>query len=89
MRAASRIQKTIHKPEVIAHQKEAVMSENKTILPVKTKKALTPTLQLSSEDIAEAQVTKRGILKTLILISLLFVLQAAIFLGKSKGMLPF
>ncbi len=48
-----------------------------------------PSIIVSAEDRAEAQVTKRGILKTLILIALLFVLQTAIFFGKSKGMLPF
>lgn len=49
----------------------------------------TPSVVLSAEDQAEARVTKRGILKTFILIALLFVLQAMIFFGKEKGMLPF
>lgn len=82
------MQKVVQTPEQTVLKKEVVV-ENKTIVPVKVKPVATPTIQLSAEDIAEAQVTKRGILKTLILISLLFVLQAAIFLGKSKGMLPF
>jgi hypothetical protein len=55
-----------------------------------TEKKSTATMPtMSAEDRAEAEVTKRGIIKTLIIIALLFVLQAAVFVAKSKGMLPF
>lgn len=39
-------------------------------------------LTMSAEDVIEATVTKRGILKTLLIIGFLFALQAAIFVTR-------
>lgn len=64
---------------------QAVMKQS----PEKSPEKKAASMVLSAEDIAEARVTKRGIMKTLILIAVLFLLQSGVFIAKSKGLLPF
>lgn len=53
------------------------------------KKEASVVMTMSAEDIAEANVTKKGIVKTLLIIACIALIQAAVFFAKSKGMLPF
>lgn len=78
VRASLKVSK---KPETV----QTVMKQ----APEKPSEKKAASMVLSAEDIEEARVTKRGIMKTLILIAVLFILQAGVFIAKSKGMLPF
>ncbi|KXK09819.1 MAG: hypothetical protein UZ22_OP11002000983 [Microgenomates bacterium OLB23] len=52
------------------------------------KATITPrtTQNVVAVDSIEAQVASRGILKTIVIIGILFILQGAVFIAKSKGM---
>ena len=73
--------KLTKKPETV----QAVMKQS----PAKPSEKETSSIILSAEDVEEARVTKRGIIKTLFLIAVLFLLQSGVFIAKSKGLLPF
>ncbi|MBP9815629.1 hypothetical protein KBD09_00115 [Candidatus Woesebacteria bacterium] len=73
--------KLTKKPETV----QAVMKQS----PAKPSEKKTSSIILSAEDVEEARVTKRGIIKTLFLIAVLFLLQSGVFIAKSKGLLPF
>ncbi len=77
------------KQKVKASLKVVKKSESDQVVTKVSSEKITPGMTLSAEDREEARITKRGIIKTLILIAVLFILQAGVFIAKSKGMLPF